>query len=222
MRPLLPWLLWSWLCLALAGALYYAPPGEQFIGQSSRILFAHVPVAWAAFAAFLAAGYWSVRYLLGGRRRRHDAAAASAVELGLLFGLLATATGALWARIEWGVYWNWDPRQTSIVLVLLFYGAYVALRSAIEDGETRRRLAATYATFGLVVAPFFFFIVPRLTFSLHPEPIVNVTGQVEMDARMLQVLLATGAAFLALFFWLHHLRCRVFLLAERQSEVDSR
>ena len=51
-----------------------------------------------------------------------------AIELGLIFGVLATVTGAIWARIKWGAYWNWDPRQTSILISLLFYGAYLALR----------------------------------------------------------------------------------------------
>ena len=209
--------LWLLVSLVLAGALFYAPLGEGFVGESSRILFTHVPLAWASFVAFVAAGVWSLRYLLGGRRPRHDLAAASAVELGLVFGVLATLTGAIWARIEWGAYWNWDPRQTSIVLVLLFYGAYLALRGALEDVETRRRLAAAYAVLGLVVAPFFFFVVPRLTFSLHPEPVVNVAGEVEMDPRMLQVLLTGGIAFVALFFWLHRLRTRIAMLSEKMT-----
>ena len=76
--------------------------------------------------------------LFGGRDPRHDRAAAVAIELGLVFGVLATITGALWARIMWGAYWNWDPRQTSILISLLFYGAYLALRSGIDDDDHAR------------------------------------------------------------------------------------
>jgi hypothetical protein len=101
------------------------------------------------------------------------------------------------------------------VVALVFYGAYLALRDAVEEGEKRARLAAAYAALGLVVTPFLFFIVPRITFSLHPDSVVNVRGKVDMDARMLQVLLASGAGFIALFFWLHDLRCRLLALAER-------
>ncbi|HVT57945.1 MAG TPA: cytochrome c biogenesis protein CcsA [Thermoanaerobaculia bacterium] len=215
LKSTLAWLLWLWMSAVLAGAFLYAPLAQGFIGQSSRILFFHVPMAWTAFVAFLAAGVWSVRYLFAGRHERHDRAARVAIELGLVFGLLATVTGSLWARIMWGAYWNWDPRQTSIVIALVFYGAYLALRDAVEDGEKRARLAAAYAALGLVVTPFLFFIVPRITFSLHPDSVVNARGKVEMEARMLQVLLASGTGFTALFFWLHNLRCRLLALEER-------
>lgn len=220
-RTALAWLLWLWIAVVIVGAFEYAPLAAKFIGQSSRILFFHVPMAWAAFVAFITAGVYSLRYLFGGRSPgglrdpRHDRAARAAIELGLLFGVLATVTGAIWSRIMWGSWWNWDPRQTSIVMALIFNGAYLALRDAVEDAEKRARLAAAYAALGLVVTPFFFFVVPRITFSLHPEPVINASGRVEMEPRMLQVLLASGAGFTALFFWLHRLRTRLLALADR-------
>ena len=220
MKNLLSWLLWLWISLVILGAFYYAPLAAGFIGGSSRILFFHVPMAWVSFVAFIAAGIWSLRYLFGGRRPGHDVAAAVAIELGLVFGILATVTGALWAKVMWGAYWNWDPRQTSILLALLFYAAYLALRSALEDRETRARLSAAYAVLGLVVAPFLFFVMPRMAaFTLHPESVVNSTGKIEMESRMLQVLLAGSAGFTALFFWIHNLQCRLQALADRKSSA---
>jgi heme exporter protein C len=218
MKTILAWLLWLWMCLVIVGAFYYAPMARSFAeGQSSRILFFHVPTAWVSLLAFLAAAVWSGRYLYGGRRPEHDRAADVAIQLGLAFGILATVTGAIWARVEWGTYWNWDPRQTSIILSLLFYAAYLALRSAIEDPQTKGRLSAVYALLGVVVTPFFFFIVPRITFSLHPDPVVNADGQVEMESRMQQVLYASTLGFIALFFWMHNLQCRLQALADRKS-----
>jgi heme exporter protein C len=127
-------------------------------------------------------------------------------------------SGAIWARIQWGAFWNWDPRQTSITLALLFYGAYLALRGAVEDGEARARLAASYAVLGLVVAPFLFFVLPRLAaFSLHPEPVVNVEGRIDMERPMLLVLVGGAAGFTALFFWLHRLQCRILAWRERSG-----
>jgi heme exporter protein C len=216
-RSLSTWVLWLWIAATIYGAFEYAPLAAKFIGQSSRILFFHVPMAWTSFVAFVAAGIWSLRYLYGGRRPRHDLAAKAAVEIGLLFGVLATVTGALWARIMWGAYWNWDPRQTSIVMALLWNGAYLALRDSVEDAEKRARLAAAYAALGLAVTPFFFFVVPRITYSLHPDAVINTRGSVDMEPRMLQVLLAGAAGFTALFFWLHDLRTRVLCLLERQA-----
>lgn len=217
MKTLLSWLLWLWISLVIVGAFYYAPLAEGFIGQSSRILFFHVPMAWVSFVAFIAAGIWSLLYLFRGRNPRHDTAAAAAIQLGLVFGILATVTGALWAKVMWGAYWNWDPRQTSILIALLFYGAYLALRTAMEDQETRARLSAAYSVLGLVVAPFLFFILPRLTFSLHPESVVNAQGKIEMESRMLQVLLGGAIGFTALFFWIHNLQCRLQTLWDRKS-----
>jgi heme exporter protein C len=218
MRKLLAWLLWLWLSAVIVGAFLYAPLAKGFIGQSSRILFFHVPMAWVSFVAFIAAGVWSLLFLWR-RDPRHDRAAAVAVELGLLFGVLATVTGALWARVMWGAYWNWDPRQTSIVVALLFYGAYLALRSSLEDRDQRARLSAAYAVLGLAVAPFLFFIVPRIYFSLHPQSVINAQGKVEMESRMVQVLLGGSAGCTALFFWIHNLRCRAQALLERKSAL---
>jgi heme exporter protein C len=216
MKTMSAWLLWLWVSLVIVGAFYYAPPAEGFQGGSSRILSFHVPMAWASFAGFIAAAVWSVRYLMT-RDLRHDRAAEVAIQLGLVFGVLATVTGAIWARIEWGAYWNWDPRQTSILISLLFYGAYLALRGAVEDPEKRARLSASYAILGLVVTPFLYWIMPRLTFSLHPEPVVNAEGKPKMQSEILQVLLASGVGFTALFFWLHSLQTRIQALAERKS-----
>jgi heme exporter protein C len=222
---LFAWLLWAWTALVVYGAFYYAPPAKGFIGESSRILFFHVPMAWVSFVAFMAAGVWSALYLFGPRRDgrrdpRHDRAANAAVQLGLVFGVLATTTGSLWARIMWGAYWNWDPRQTSVVLALLFYAAYLALRISVEDAEARGRLAAAYAVLGLVVAPSLFFVLPRMAaVTLHPDSVINTRGTVDMDSRMVQVLLAGSAAFTALFFWVHHLQCRLQALWDRKERL---
>jgi heme exporter protein C len=212
MRTALAWLLWLWMAAALWASFFYAPLAAGFIGQSSRILFFHVPMAWTAFLGFIVAAVWSGMYL-STRRPAHDRAAAVAVEIGFVFCVLATVTGALWARIMWGAYWNWDPRQTSIILVLIFYGAYLALRGAVEDDEKRARLSAVYALLGVVVTPFFFFIVPRITFSLHPDSVINSEAKVNMDPRIFYVMLAAFVGYAALFFWMLNLGRRVRALA---------
>lgn len=216
MKKALAWILWLAGSLVIVGAFAYAPLAQDFIGQSSRILFFHVPMAWTSFVAFIAAGAWSLRYLMK-RDIRSDYASHAAVEIGIVFCILATVSGAIWARIMWGSYWNWDPRQTSITMALLFYGAYLALRDAVPDEERRRRLSASYAVLGLAVAPFLFFVLPRMaSFTLHPEPVINQGGKIEMNSRMLHVLLLGAATFTAFFFWLHNLRTRVLRLRDEQ------
>jgi heme exporter protein C len=218
MRKPLLWLLWLWISAVIVGAFYYAPLAKGFLGHSSRILFFHVPMAWVSFVAFLAAGVWSLLYLWK-RDPRHDRSADVAIQLGLLYGILATVTGAIWARVMWGAYWNWDPRQTTIVISLTFYFGYLVLRSSVEDRETRARLSAAYALLGLAITPFLYFIVPRITFSLHPDSVVNARGTIDMESRMVQVLLASVAGFTALFFWMHSLQCRFQALEDRKSEL---
>jgi heme exporter protein C len=211
------WALWAWISLAIVGAFVYAPLAAKFIGQSSRILFFHVPMAWTSFVAFIAAGVWSVLYLWR-RDPDQDRAAAAAVEIGLVFCFLATTTGAVWARVMWGAWWNWDPRQTSISVVLVFYAAYLVLRGAIEDADARARLCAAYAVLGLIVAPFFFFVLPRMvSFTLHPDAVINTRAKVEVESRMLQVLLMSSFGFNVLFFWMHRVRLRLLRIAARRA-----
>jgi hypothetical protein len=83
----------------------------------------------------------------------------------------------------------------------------------VADHEVRGRQAAGYAVFGLVVAPFLFFVAPRLAaFSLHPEPVVNARGEVDVDPAVLVVLIAGSAGFTVLFFWLLALERRILAL----------
>lgn len=217
--------LWLALSLVIWGAFRWAPLAQGFLGESSRILFFHVPMAWVAFVAFITAGVWSVRYLLSGdsgaRKPEYDQRAQAAIELGLVFCLLATVTGAMWAKTMWGAYWNWDPRQTSITFALLFYAAYLALRSSIVDVETRRRLASAYAALGLVVAPFLFFVAPRIVYTLHPEPVINAQGKVAMNPRMFTVLVASATCFTALFFWMHSLYSRLLKLSDNPNRLPT-
>jgi heme exporter protein C len=214
------WALWAWIALVIIGAFAYAPLAKSFLGQSSRILFFHVPMAWVSFVAFVVAGAWSVLYLWR-RKADHDLAASAAVELGLVFCVLATLTGSMWAKVMWHAWWNWDPRQLSIVVALVFYAAYLVLRGSIEDPDARARLCAVYALLGLVVSPYVYFLMPRLAaFTLHPEPVINAAGKVEMNPRMLQVLLASVAGFTVVFFWMHRLRVRLLRLAEQRPAQE--
>ncbi|MEL7061937.1 MAG: cytochrome c biogenesis protein CcsA [Acidobacteriota bacterium] len=214
------WLLWLWMAGVIVAA-FRAPLAAGFAGldaaspQTSRIVFFHVPIAITSFVAFMVAAVWSGIYLWR-RRPNADRAAAAAVEIGLVFCVLAIVTGALWAEVQWGAFWNWDPRQVSIAIAILFYGAYLNLRGALDDEETRARLSAAYAVLGFVVAPFLFFIMPRLfDMSLHPTP-----GTSRMEPAIGMVVLASTAGFVALFFWMQGLRRRILTLAAQRRAIE--
>jgi heme exporter protein C len=151
------------------------------------------------------------------RDMRHDDQAAAAAELGLLFCIAATVTGALWAKSMWGAYWNWDPRETSIFFILLLYSAYLALRGSIEGDEKRARLSAIYSVVAFVAVPFLIFVVPRMYETLHPDPLINPRGKIDMDPLIRWCFFAMLIGFTGLFFWMQSLRVRVTRLERRQQ-----
>lgn len=188
----------------IIGAYLYAPLAKG-LGEFTRVLYFHVPVAWVTVVAFFMGAYYSFRYLRS-KNILFDYYAHIASELGIMFCILATLTGALWAKESWGAYWNWDPRQTSIFILLLIYGAYFSLRTAVEVAETRARLSAVYSLLAFVTVPFFVFIIPRVYESLHPDPLINTEAKLKMDGKMLLVFLSSLAAFTILFYWMMHMK----------------
>ncbi len=211
------WVLLAWLVVVILAAFLYVRPAEGFEGESSKIVFFHVPMAWIAVLAFLSSCVWSIMYL---RRRdaKDDIRASVSAALGLLFTILATVTGAIFAKVEWNAYWNWDPRQTSIAILLLIYAAYLALRGAIEDPESRATLSAVYAILAFVTVPFLVFVVPRIYFSLHPDTIINTRGENDFDSRYTQVLMASLIGFTGLYLWLYTLGCRIEVIRQRRRQ----
>jgi heme exporter protein C len=119
--------------------------------------------------------------------------------------------------MSWGSFWNWDPRETSIFILLLVYGAYFALRSAVEHPERRAALGSVYALLAFITVPFFVFIVPRVYASLHPDPLINTQGKVHMDGKMLTVFLSSLFGFTVLFFWLFSLKLQLIELKKKIS-----
>ena len=182
-------------------AVFYIEPPAEGLGNLVRIAFFHIPVAWVSVLAFTLSAGWSIQYLRK-REIRYDWKSSAAASLGLLFCLLATISGAIFAKLTWGAYWNWDPRQTTIFILLLIYGAYLVLRASIQDEEERAKISAVYALLSSLTVPFLVFIIPRFYFSLHPEPVLNRAGKLEMDTVMVYVLIAAVGACTALFWQL--------------------
>lgn len=189
-----------WLLLVSLAAFIWAPLAEG-LGEYTRILYFHVPVAWVTVLSFLIGAVYSVIYLKK-KQIVFDHIAETAGQLGLVYCILATVTGSVWAKVSWGSFWNWDPRETSIFILLLIYAAYFALRSAIEQEDRKATLSAVYSIFAFVTVPFFVFIVPRIYSSLHPDPLVNANAKINMDGKMLTTFLSSLFGFTVLYFWI--------------------
>jgi heme exporter protein C len=206
-----------WIAGWILAAFLWAPL-VPVLGPTTRVLYFHIPVAWVTV---LALGWSMLHSILYLRRRdfEHDHQAAAAAEIGLLFCVAATISGAMWAKAMWGAYWNWDPRETSIFFLLLVYGAYLALRSAIDQPERRARLSAVYSAIAFVSVPFLMFVVPRIYFTLHPDPLINPRGKIDMDPRIRVVFFALLLGFTGLFFWVQSVRVRVARLERRAEDT---
>lgn len=153
----------------IAIAMFLVVPQYEGLGNAGRIVIMHVPTAWVSVLAFAFSALFSALYLWRGRPA-YDHYALAAAESGFLFTALATVTGMIFSQVVWGVYWNWDPRQTSIFVLLLIYAALFALRSAIDEPARRRQLSAVYSLFAFVTVPFLVFVAPRIADStLHPN-----------------------------------------------------
>ena len=209
-------LLFVWIAGWIVAGFVWAPL-VPVLEATTRVLYFHIPCAWVTVLALGWSMVHSLIYLARRDMRNDDHAAASA-ELGLLFCIAATISGALWAKAMWGAYWNWDPRETSIFFLLLIYAAYLALRGSIDDPARRARLAAIYSAAAFVAVPFLMFIVPRIYFTLHPDPILNSRGKIDMDPRIRIVFFAMLVGFTALFFWLNSLRVRLSRIERARAE----
>ena len=192
------------LCL-LTYALYeglVAAPTEQTMGEVQRIFYYHVPSAVTAFTLFLINFAASIIYLAR-RSPRADALAVSTAEVGVVFCTVVLVTGPLWARPVWGIWWTWDARLTSTLLLWLIYISYLILRRYSTSGQTPV-IAAVLAVFGFLDVPFVY-MANRLFRTQHPQPVYFGGPGSGADPRMTFALLMNMAAFFAfaaLVVWL--------------------
>jgi heme exporter protein C len=206
-------IIFLWIATTMVVALIGAPL-VPVLQETTRVLYFHIPSAWVTVVALGWSMINSILYLIR-RDLKNDDHAASAAELGLVFCIVATVTGSIWAKSMWGSWWNWDPRETSIFFVLLIYGAYLALRGSIEGEEKRARLSAVYSILAFVAVPPLIFVVPRIYSTLHPDPIINSSGKIDMDPMIRWCFFSMLIGFTFLFTWLQSLRVRVFRLERR-------
>lgn len=216
------------ICAATWGAMSVVRPAEGFLyPDGARIILFHVPCAWIACLAYVVAAVYAIGVLRStsrhqrGKWRRYDAGCNAAMELGLLFSVLTTVTGSIFSRLQWGAFWSWDPRQTSILVIMLLFAAYLVLRSAVPEPWLRARLSASYAIVAVVPGLFLIWVLPRIVQTLHSGANQAVIGG-GLDEQYRLVLFGFALpGFLGLYAWLQQLRMRIAALEERALEQSS-
>jgi heme exporter protein C len=184
------------LVAGVALALWWVPiDADQ--GFSQKIFYIHVPVAITAYVSF-GWGAWKALRLLWKNEERYDLESYTAIHIGMIFAILTLVTGAIWAKISWGVWWTWSERQLVVFLVLtLFYSAYFMLRYSVDPGPRRARTSAVYALLGVVLIPISFLAIRILGTILHPA--VFTRDGPQMSGSMFGVFLIVLAGMVALF-----------------------
>lgn len=200
--------------LALAGCqwlIFVYAPVERTMGLAQKIFYIHLPMAWWGLVSFFVVFVASIAYL---RRRAPfwDMLARTAAELGLVLAVLALISGSIWARHSWGVWWTWDPRLTTTLIMCFVYAGYLALRGLELPEQRKGTLCAVIGIAAFLDVPLVF-VSARLWRSIHPAVFAAQGGGLEAEMRI--AVFACTAAFGLFWFALAALRLRQFALAAR-------
>jgi len=186
----------SYLALAVA-------PTERTMGDVQRIFYYHVPSAWVGFLCFFINFVASIWYLWK-RSPKSDALAAASAEVGVVFCAVLLIEGTLWAKPVWGIWWTWDARLTTTLVLWLIYVSYLVLRR-FSAGQTQI-MAAVLAVFGFADVPIVYMSI-RWFRTQHPSPVMGGGENSGLDPAMLTVFLTNLALFTVmglLFIWLRY------------------
>jgi heme exporter protein C len=210
-----------WLAIttaAMVTAMLYLTfvwvPTEATMGIVQRIFYFHVPSAFTAFLGFIIGGVASIRFLAR-RDNRFDDLSVAANEVGLVFAIVNLVTGSLWAKPIWGVYWAWDARLTTMLILALIYIAYLILRQSIFEPTQRAVVCAVVSIFGMVDVPIVY-MANQWWRTQHPAPVLS--GEGSLDPRMRFVLYFSWLALMFVFWCLVRMRRR---LEHLRRETDA-
>ena len=190
--------------------LIYNAPTESTMGLVQKIFYFHAPAGIAMFVAAFVCGINSAIFLFR-RRQSADRLAVASAELTVMLGAIVLMTGPIWARKAWGVWWDWDPRLTSSLLLWLMFVAYLMVRK--YGGPGSEKLAAAVGIFGMCNVPFVYVSV-NVWRTLHPKTTVVPT----LGPGMREPFWFCALAFLCLYLLLLAVRVR---LADVQASVDA-
>jgi heme exporter protein C len=216
---LLPWLWCAAAVFAYTGLYigFFVAPTDAQQGEAYRIVFIHVPAAWMSMVIYLAMAFWAALGWVLNARMASMLARALAPS-GMVFTLIALATGAVWGKPAWGAWWVWDARLTSELILLFLYLGYLALTEAIDDTKRADRAGALIAIVGAVNVPVIYFSVKWWN-TLHQGASVSLTAAPTMAQPMLLAMLLMTFAFWAYAFAVVFVRARAIVLERERGKA---
>lgn len=181
-----------------ASLVWIGVPDDPLFDESYRVFYFHVPAAWVSYLSFGISLTSSGLYLKT-RTYKYDLLAEVTAILGVLYASLTLILGSIWANVAWGIYWNWDPRETTTLVLWIAYVGYLALRSSMENVEKKAVLPSIYNILAFSTIPLSYLSV-RYWQTLHPVIIGSSGGFI--DSTMLGVLILNLFAASFVFFFL--------------------
>jgi heme exporter protein C len=174
------------LLIGLAYALFISPP-DYVQGDSVRIMYVHVPSSFIALGCFVAIGIISILNLVL-KIKFAPLIGKSLAPVGLIFTLTSIVTGSLWGKPTWGVWWAWDARLTSMLILFLFYIAYILTWKFIKNYEKANKVSSVIAIIGLFNLPIIKYSVDWWN-TLHQPSSITLTSAPTIHYTMLIPLL---------------------------------
>lgn len=192
--------------------LFIAPP-ERYMGEVQRIMYIHLPSAWTCMLCYLFAFGFAIASIWQ-HKPKWDALTVGAIEVGAVLNALLLIQGSIWARPTWGVWWDWDVRLTTSLIMLLLFAGVLALRSFVEDPLRRATWTAIATIVAFIDVPLVYFCV-RWWRSLHQ---VQSTPET-VSLGMVVPLRLNSIAFLLLVIWMVTQRARLELIRRQKEQV---
>lgn len=181
--------------------VFMVAPTDSVLGNVQRVFYFHVPMATLSFLAFFVVFVASILYLAK-RDQKWDRLAHAAAEVGVVFVTLALLTGIIWARPVWGVWWTWEPRLTTTLILWLIYVAYLMIRAYAPNRTQGAKYAAVVGIVGFVDVPIVYYSVQWWR-SIHPSAVVGPLAETgALEPVMQGILLFSFLTFLVLFLYL--------------------
>ena len=197
-------------------ALYESPP-DYIQGDSMRIMYVHVPSAWWALMSYSVLAVSCTIWFIT-RNPIFNLIAKSIAPIGAVFTLIALVTGSIWGKPTWGVWWVWDARLTSMLLLFFLYLAYIFLWQAISNKDLASKISAALAMIGFINVPIIKFSVDWWN-TLHQPASISKFSSPSIDESMLIPLFIMAFASLCFLITMFSVRLRIEFIESRISRL---